>query len=307
MIQQQDFRHRAADLRRTARAQLKEIRRARLARQGDRSAEEPDPELATADDPGPVTEAEAGAGADAPELTQVAVAQSFPLIAEPEAPEDPEIAHPPTATEGAGMASASSGQTSTPPQTPQIDAVERTALAEIDDAIDAEPAVDGVEVVQEPPEPDVLEPEVAAPLPPAQIDAENPELPDAPASDTSTEGAEDDASDTGDFTINMPDPVAEVSPDATEAATGPAEPPVTQLPETEPEAAENVPEDSDLNSLPGAGPGLVWMLHQCGVGSLDDLATSDPADLSSKLGVVGQILDVGKWIDFAKAKTGLDG
>ena len=58
----------------------------------------------------------------------------------------------------------------------------------------------------------------------------------------------------------------------------------------------------DLYSLPGAGPGLVWMLNQCGVFSLADLAKADPAQLSTSLGVVGQILNVEQWIAFAKGK-----
>ena len=60
---------------------------------------------------------------------------------------------------------------------------------------------------------------------------------------------------------------------------------------------------SDLNSLPGAGPGLVWLLHECGVTSLTDLAQCTPEELGPKLGVVGQILNVTTWIDFAREQT----
>lgn len=58
--------------------------------------------------------------------------------------------------------------------------------------------------------------------------------------------------------------------------------------------------DNDLAIIPGAGPGLVWMLNQCGVDSLSDLASEDAASLSARLGVVGQLLDVSQWIMFAQ-------
>lgn len=61
-------------------------------------------------------------------------------------------------------------------------------------------------------------------------------------------------------------------------------------------------QESPLAQLPGAGPGLVWMLNQCGVETLADLAGQDPAALSDKLGVVGQILDVSQWIAHAQQR-----
>ena len=62
----------------------------------------------------------------------------------------------------------------------------------------------------------------------------------------------------------------------------------------------SVSDGNDLTALPGAGPGLIWMLNQCGMNTLADLARADPTQLSSELGVVGQILDVEQWIDFAR-------
>ena len=56
---------------------------------------------------------------------------------------------------------------------------------------------------------------------------------------------------------------------------------------------------ADLDKLPGAGPGLIWMLNQCEIFTLADLAAQKADDLSPKLGVVGQILDVERWIRFA--------
>ncbi|MDX8355841.1 hypothetical protein [Cognatiyoonia sp. IB215182] len=60
--------------------------------------------------------------------------------------------------------------------------------------------------------------------------------------------------------------------------------------------------ESELAKLPGAGPGLIWMLSQCGVFTLQDLAHQDEKKLASQLGIVGQIIDVGQWILFAQSK-----
>lgn len=54
--------------------------------------------------------------------------------------------------------------------------------------------------------------------------------------------------------------------------------------------------------LPGAGPGLVWMLGQVGIETLDDLSRADAKVLSARLGIVGQILNVEAWITFAQER-----
>lgn len=59
-------------------------------------------------------------------------------------------------------------------------------------------------------------------------------------------------------------------------------------------------QSGDLDQLPGAGPGLVWMLNQCGITTLAELAQADATQLSTDLGIVGQILDVAQWIAFAQ-------
>jgi len=61
--------------------------------------------------------------------------------------------------------------------------------------------------------------------------------------------------------------------------------------------------DTDLMSIPGAGPGLIWMFSKASVRSLDDLAKADAEDLTAALGPVGQILDVAQLIDFARQHT----
>ncbi|MCK0094113.1 hypothetical protein MWU60_00905 [Yoonia sp. F2084L] len=83
--------------------------------------------------------------------------------------------------------------------------------------------------------------------------------------------------------------------------------PVETVPQAEPTEADVAPKslienwkESDLAALPGAGPGLIWMLAQCDIDSLATLATQDATELAARLGVVGQILDVGQWITFAQ-------
>lgn len=82
---------------------------------------------------------------------------------------------------------------------------------------------------------------------------------------------------------------------------------VASLPEPQLEfVAEPEPpadQGSSLYALPGAGPGLVWMLEQVGIDSLNDLARADAVDLGTRLGLVGQILNVPSWIAFAQAQT----
>lgn len=98
------------------------------------------------------------------------------------------------------------------------------------------------------------------------------------------------------------------------AATGPVieaplaadeEPAQVQLPKTDVPLHEPFVEEGaegDLAALPGAGPGLIWMLNQCGISSLSELAQADPVRLSKDMGIVGQILDVEKWIAFAASR-----
>ncbi|MEO1678545.1 MAG: hypothetical protein AAFU80_10340 [Pseudomonadota bacterium] len=57
---------------------------------------------------------------------------------------------------------------------------------------------------------------------------------------------------------------------------------------------------TDLYRLPGAGAGLVWMLRECGISNLQELAGADPTALAARMGLVGQILDLNGWILFAR-------
>ena len=103
-----------------------------------------------------------------------------------------------------------------------------------------------------------------------------------------------------------PDPSGDAVVDVTEAYPSSME---DQAVASEPSipsdvADEATPEEqavlaSDLNSLPGAGVGLVWLLRECGVGSMQELADANPEVLSEQLGVVGRLVDVSAWIEHA--------
>lgn len=106
----------------------------------------------------------------------------------------------------------------------------------------------------------------------------------------------------------LADPCENNSGDMSSMRTG--EPPVgsndpSEVPVIEVEDAQVTPLDidTDLSRLPGAGVGLIWMLQRCNIHSLSDLAAADVDALSEKLGLVGQILNVQAWIDFASAEA----
>ncbi len=84
------------------------------------------------------------------------------------------------------------------------------------------------------------------------------------------------------------------------AETGPidGDAAVNVMPEDAQPSAQ-VADTTDLMQLPGAAEGLIWMLGQCGISSLEDLSKADPQILTTQLGVVGKIVDVKVWISFA--------
>lgn len=63
--------------------------------------------------------------------------------------------------------------------------------------------------------------------------------------------------------------------------------------------------DDDLTQLPGAGEGLVWMLHQRDIRSFTDLAALRAEQLAQMLGPLGQLVDVAGWIDHARQCTSM--
>jgi predicted flap endonuclease-1-like 5' DNA nuclease len=96
------------------------------------------------------------------------------------------------------------------------------------------------------------------------------------------------------------------SPEApAQSDAGPADPYLTSetvAAHTDPARTKPEPR-SDLTELPGAGPGLVWLLEECGVSSMAELAMADADDLTAKLGLVGQLLDLEHWIAHAQSRS----
>lgn len=122
-------------------------------------------------------------------------------------------------------------------------------------------------------------------------------FPETPDEDSSTEPLPGQPSATPADTPAEDTASQDAFDDAGGGSTGAVTADTRSQPRLEPEL-----EASDLNQLPGAGIGLVWLLHQCDVRSLADLAEADPAVLSQRLGLIGQLLEVDSWIAFA-AKT----
>jgi predicted flap endonuclease-1-like 5' DNA nuclease len=56
---------------------------------------------------------------------------------------------------------------------------------------------------------------------------------------------------------------------------------------------------TDLDRLPGAGPGLVGALRRAGIERLADLAPLQPAALAGRLGPIGRLIPAEAWIAFA--------
>jgi predicted flap endonuclease-1-like 5' DNA nuclease len=59
---------------------------------------------------------------------------------------------------------------------------------------------------------------------------------------------------------------------------------------------------TDLSAIPGIGPGLIWMLREAGVATLEDLARADAQDLARKLGSIARLLDLDWFIDLARTR-----
>ncbi|WP_235865296.1 hypothetical protein [Alloyangia mangrovi] len=135
---------------------------------------------------------------------------------------------------------------------------------------------------------------------------------DAPSSRPGEAGAEDapwvDTAaqrSAGDAALECGPPDQEVTPGPVPAPTEPSRACASnEAPEATLCWAEEELRDSTLTRLPGAGIGLVWLLHANGIGSLEGLATVDAEALKQRLGLVGQLVDVQAWIDFAKSDPG---
>ena len=67
-----------------------------------------------------------------------------------------------------------------------------------------------------------------------------------------------------------------------------------------PERPASAAGPSDLDRLPGAGPGLVWALERAGIRCLADLAPLAPADLVARLGPIGRLVPAEVWLETAR-------
>ncbi|MEO1067355.1 MAG: hypothetical protein AAFW47_08245 [Pseudomonadota bacterium] len=58
-----------------------------------------------------------------------------------------------------------------------------------------------------------------------------------------------------------------------------------------------------LGDIPGLGAGMIWRLNQLGIMNVDDLAASDVAALTHRLGAVGRLVNVALWVALAKGEA----
>ena len=145
----------------------------------------------------------------------------------------------------------------------------------------------------------------------------------AAASETSEDGSPSDADAMQDFLTRLTGglglsgwtPSAPDAPRPISRAVLPFPAPVAVSappPAAAPEPEATAPEDldalataleaaCDLDRLPGVGPGLVWALRRAGLRRLDDLAGLEPENLAERLGPVGLLVPLERWIGVARA------
>lgn len=191
---------------------------------------------------------------------------------------------------------------------------EADATAALDDAVEDEPLSEAENEVDD--TEDAFDPAEASDEAPDGID-EDPEEPeagiDADANEDVEAGEEDtapveavaiDTEEATDAEPSPPSPDTEAGDDtdaalSEEAGTGVSD----DDPNPDAQDPDGVDERSDLFELPGAGPGLVWMLQTSGINTMADLAEADAELLLEKLGLVGEILNIGFWTDHAKSEV----
>ena len=100
----------------------------------------------------------------------------------------------------------------------------------------------------------------------------------------------------------LPFPRPGTMPDA-----APEAPPGTPAPEIAPAAealdalAAALEAACDLDALPGAGPGIIWALKRAGVRRMDDLAGLEVPALAERMGPVGRLAPLERWIGVARS------
>lgn len=291
------YRARAAFVRGAARDHLRQLREERLAaREAARAPETAaDPVVAEAAAAvAPEVEAPAASAAEAPvaPVTQAAgaCAEEAPATPVPEAP----------ATKPAAALKAAPEPPPANPRLPLSPGMRRMLQARVS----AQPAAEPVSGTEPEGPPDAPEGPVAGGAPEAESACAAPEqvvaaetgatavLPEAPIEDSPEPEPEATA------VAPVPAAAAAVAP-----APGTPDPAVREIAPSDRAAPETSAPDRalDLARLPGAGPGLIWMLNECEIHSLSDLAAADCTDLTARMGLAGRILDLGGWIAFARA------
>ena len=299
------YRARAAFVRGAARDHLRQLREERLAAREAARAQE-----AAAD---PVV-AEAAAAVEPEVEAPVAAAEEVPATPVPEAP----------ATEPAAALKAAPEPPPANPRLPLSPGMRRMLQARVS----AQPAAEPVSGTEPEGPPDVPEGPVAGGAPEAESASAAPEQVMAAETGATAAAVEPEPSPQPDRAVaavedaaltealiedspDQPEPESEVSAVAPVPAAAAAMAPALGTPD--PAVQEIAPSDLaapgtsaperalDLARLPGAGPGLIWMLNECEIHSLSDLAAADCTDLTARMGLAGRILDLGGWIAFARA------
>ena len=73
-----------------------------------------------------------------------------------------------------------------------------------------------------------------------------------------------------------------------------------QRPETAPAATSEAAAPTDLDRLPGAGPGLIGALRRAGIDRLADIAPLAPDALADRLGPIGRLVPAAAWVATAR-------
>ena len=181
------------------------------------------------------------------------------------------------------------------PGTPEDLSALRAALAEMETMTLADSASQHIALIEPMPEVEAemtlpqVEDTAAAPIGAEAV---------APAEPAQDVAAEHEPEDAPEDTADIPEMVDLEA--AAPVETTPDSEAEVSLAEVDAKPEEKGAPPSDLLLLPGAAPGLVWLLQEMGVRNLSDLAKLEPDALAAGLGIVGRILDVSIWTRFAR-------
>ena len=122
-----------------------------------------------------------------------------------------------------------------------------------------------------------------------------------PSPEPATASAPEPAASVAQATVKTPEAVAKTQPKTLQKSlqeTLASAPAKRDIPK--PVKAHARATTPSVALLPGIGPGLVWRLEQSGYKTLEDVANAGTEELAAKLGAVGKLVKIDRWIDFAK-------